>query len=273
MRMKSSFVRKTVIFAALLAGVSGCGKQAAAPERPTSDYPLPDPPVIVNCEPGIRGGRFVVGEVGDPKTFNYITANESSSIDICRFLFWGLLNLDVPSQQTTPGLAESWTNSPDGKTWTFKLRKNLRWSDGEPLTADDVVFTWNDIVYNPKIDNVTRDAFTLDGKQFVVTKIDDLTIQFVTPQVYAPFLVAAAQGVPIMPKHILAKSVANGTFTSAYGVNSRPQDIVGSGPFRLKETRRRNMPCLNAIRTFWKWTGKASGCLISTTSFSPSCRT
>jgi peptide/nickel transport system substrate-binding protein len=146
-----------------------------------------------------------------------------------------LLNLDVPSQQTTPGLAESWTNSPDGKTWTFKLRKNLRWSDGEPLTADDVVFTWNDIVYNPKIDNVTRDAFTLDGKQFVVTKIDDLTIQFVTPQVYAPFLVAAAQGVPIMPKHILAKSVANGTFTSAYGVNSRPQDIVGSGPFRLKE--------------------------------------
>ena len=48
---------------------------------------------------------------------------------------------------------------PDGKTWTFKLRKNLRWSDGEPLTADDVVFTWNDVIYNPDIDNVMRDPF------------------------------------------------------------------------------------------------------------------
>ena len=72
----------------------------------------------------------------------------------------------VPSQQVTPGLAESWTNSPDGKTWTFKLRKNLRWSDGEPLTADDVVFTWNDVIYNPDIDNVMRDLFIIDGKKF-----------------------------------------------------------------------------------------------------------
>jgi len=137
--------------------------------------------------------------------------------------------------QVKPGLADWWTNSPDGRTWTFHLRKNLRWSDGAPLTADDVVFTWNDIIYNPNINNVTRDAFILDGKEFTVTKVDDLTVQFVTPKVYAPFLVTAGQGVPIMPEHILAKSVADGTFTSAYSVNSDPSQIVGSGPFRLKE--------------------------------------
>ena len=56
----------------------------------------------------------------------------------------------MTSQQIEPGLAESWTNSPDGKTWTFKLRKNLRWSDGEPLTADDVVFTCNDVDLQPE---------------------------------------------------------------------------------------------------------------------------
>ena len=67
--------------------------------------------------------------------------------------------IDSIAASVEPGLAESWTNSPDGKTWTFKLRKNLRWSDGEPLTADDVVFTWNDVIYNPDIDNVMRDAF------------------------------------------------------------------------------------------------------------------
>jgi peptide/nickel transport system substrate-binding protein len=175
----------------------------------------------------------VVATFGDPKSFNPITANEVSSLDISRFLFASLLGYDMISQQVEPGLADWWTNSPDGKTWTFHLRKNLRWSDGEPLTADDVVFTWNDVIYNPKIDNVTRDLFVVDGKEFTVTNLDDLTIQVVTPEVYAPFLENFG-GIPIIPKHILAKSVADGTFTSAYGVNWNPQDIVGSGPFRLK---------------------------------------
>jgi peptide/nickel transport system substrate-binding protein len=150
-------------------------------------------------------------------------------------MFWNLLNFDVPSQEVKPGLAESWTNEQDGKTWTFKLRKNLRWSDGAPLTADDVVFTWNDIIYNPKINTVSRDPFIVDGKKFTVTKVDDLTIRVVTPEIYAPFLAAFGAGVPIMPKHVLEKSVADGTFASAYGINSDPSQVVGSGPFRLKE--------------------------------------
>jgi peptide/nickel transport system substrate-binding protein len=235
-RIKNSFVPATTLLAVLLIGLSGCGeKPAMTSESSSTSYPLPEPPVVVNCEPGIPGGRLVVSEIGDPKTFNYIMANESSSIDICRFMFWSLLNFDVPSQKVEPGLAESWTNSPDGKTWTFKLRKNLRWSDGAPLTADDVVFTWNDIIYNPKINTVTRDPFIINGKEFKVLKVDDLTIKVVTPEIYAPFLAAFGAGVPIMPKHVLEKFVADGTFASAYSVNTKPQDIVGSGPFRLKE--------------------------------------
>ena len=134
-----------------------------------------------------------------------------------------------------PGLADFWTNSPDGKTWTFNLRKNLRWSDGAPLTADDVVFTWNDVIYNPNIDNVTRDQFIIDGKKFKITKVDDLTIQVVTPEVYAPFLEGFWRGRAHHARNIFwNKSVTNGTFASAYGVNSKPEDIVGSGPFRIE---------------------------------------
>ena len=172
---------------------------------------------------------------GEPKTFNPITGNEQSSEEIYRHLFAALLGFDYPTEQVSPGLAESWTNSPDGKTWTFKLRKNLRWSDGEPLTADDVLFTWNDVIYNPDIDNVMRDGLHVDGKKFTVTKVDDLTIQIVTPEIYAPFLAAFGALVPIMPKHVLAKVVADRTFTSAYGMNWDPKNIVGSGPFRIKE--------------------------------------
>ena len=104
-----------------------------------------------------------------------------------------------------------------------------------PLTADDVIFTWNDIIYNPAIPSAERDAFIVDGKKFTVTKLDDLTIQVVTPETYAPFLQAFGAGVAIYPKHVLEKYVADGTFQSAYGVNWKPEDIVGSGPYRLKE--------------------------------------
>jgi peptide/nickel transport system substrate-binding protein len=228
-------VRPFAVFTAIVFCSSGCGKKAAPPEKSATSYPLPEPPLVADCEPGNLGGRFIVSEVGDPKTFNYLMANESSSLDIARFMFWGLLKFDVPTQQARPGLAESWTNSPDGKTWTFKLRKNLRWSDGEPLTADDVIFTWNDVIYNTNINTVARDPFIIDGKGFTVTKVDDLTVQVVTPQIYAPFLTAFGAGVPIMPRHALARSVADGTFASAYGINSDPAQIVGSGPYRLKE--------------------------------------
>jgi peptide/nickel transport system substrate-binding protein len=234
MRMKN-FVRTFAVFAVTIFCFSGCGEKPATLEKSAANFPLPEPPLLADCNPGIPGGRLIVSTFGEPKTFNPITANENSSQEIYRFLFASLLGFDPIKQEIEPGLAESWTNAPDGKTWTFKLRKNLRWSDGQPITADDVVFTMNDVIYNPKIDNVTRDALMVDGKQFTVTKIDDLTIQVVTPEIYAPFLEGFGAGVPIMPKHVLEKSVADGTFTSAYGADWKPADLVSSGPFIIKE--------------------------------------
>ncbi|MEI9864197.1 MAG: ABC transporter substrate-binding protein [Limisphaerales bacterium] len=166
------FVPIVLTFATAIVCFTGCGKKTeTAPEKSAASYPLPEPPLVVDCEPGIPGGRLVMGELGDPKTFNPITANEMSSRDVYRLLFETLLNFDVPSQEMKPGLAESWTNSPDGKTWTFKLRKGLCWSDGVPLTVDDVIFTWNDVIYNTNIDNVTRDSFIIDGKKWRSQKL------------------------------------------------------------------------------------------------------
>lgn len=238
MRTSIKIANAAAIFGAAILCLAGCGKKSetggVTSENAGANYPLPDPPVVVENQPGIRGGRFIITELGEPKTFNYLMANESSSIDICRFMFWNLLNFDVPTQTVKPGLADFWTNSPDGKTWTIRLRKNLHWSDGAPLTADDVVFTW-DVITNSAYPNSTIDSFTLHGKTFTVTKLDDLTVQVVTPQVYAPFLQAFGAGLPIYPKHILEKYAANGTFASAYGVNWDPKDIICSGPYVLKE--------------------------------------
>ncbi|MGA3267255.1 MAG: ABC transporter substrate-binding protein [Verrucomicrobiota bacterium] len=215
----------------------GCSKknESISTTMSAANYPLPDPPMMAPCSPGKSGGRLVMALYGDPKTFNPITANEQSSEEVYRFLFTSLLGFDWVSQEVTPGLADFWTNSPDGKTWTFRLRKNLRWSDGAPLTADDVVFTCNELIYNTNFSPVTADAVRIDGKNFSVTKVDDLTVQVVTPEVFAPLLENFGYGVNILPKHILEKTVADNSFTSAYGGNWDPKEIVGSGPFRIKD--------------------------------------
>ncbi len=233
--MKNWICAATLFASAIL--LSSCGKNSGinSNQNPAANYPLPDPPLVADCEPGIPGGKLVIASYGDPKTFNPITSNEGSSELIFRHLFAGLLGMDEAKQEISAGLADWWTNAPDGKTWTFHLRKNLFWSDGKPLTADDVVFTWNDIIYNPAIPSPTRDGFIIGGKKFEVTKIDDLTIQVVTPEIYAPFLEAFGGGVPILPKHVLEKSVKDGTFASAYGINWKPKDIVCSGPFVIQE--------------------------------------
>lgn len=231
--------------------LTGCGNESKAPEKAIK-APLPEHPLIAPCEPGIPGGKLVIATFGDPKTFNPITENESSSYDIIRFLFGSLLNFDWVKQQPTPGMAESWSVAPDKKTWTFKLRKGLRWSDGQPLTADDVVFTWNDVIYNPKINNVTRDLFVVNGKEFKVSKVDDLTIKVVTPEIYAPFLENFGSGVPILPKHALAKLVQEGQFSSTYGINTDPSQIVGSGPYILKEYKPAQYTLMARNPYFWE---------------------
>jgi peptide/nickel transport system substrate-binding protein len=196
---------------------------------------LPAKPRVTQGTPGIRGGRLVLANFVDPKSFNPITAAETSSLDLVYLVFDGLLKKDQVTQEILPGLAESWEVAADQRTWTFRLRQGVRWNDGHPFTADDVVFTFNDVIYNTNIVNVKVDSLRIDGKDFVVTKVDDHTVRVVTPEIFAPFLEFFGHDTRIVPKHKLAGAVAGRNFESAYGINTAPADLVGTGPFRLKE--------------------------------------
>jgi peptide/nickel transport system substrate-binding protein len=214
----------TLLAASLLAG---CSRSAG---------PLPNPPRVSACEPGHTGGKLSLGVAGSPKSFNPLYATDSASDCVVRLLFSSLVSLDLTTGDPTPGLAQSWSVDPDGKTWTFKLRQGLRWSDGQPLTADDVVFTWNDVMLNPAYNQISLDLFQSGGRMFTVSKVDDLTVRVVTPEVFAPFLEVFGI-VAILPKHMLAQAAQDHSFPTAYGVRSLPQSIVGSGPYRLHEYR------------------------------------
>src|SRR5580658_326934 len=105
--MKTPLFPLAAVLLAIIA-LSGCGKPTAATstenENSATNYPLPDPPVVVNCTPGIRGGKFVICEIREPKTFNFLISDELSSRYIGRLMFWSLLNFDVPTQTVKPGL-------------------------------------------------------------------------------------------------------------------------------------------------------------------------
>ena len=180
-----------------------------------------------------NGTELILSTTSDPKTFNDIVASETSSSLVTGMLFEGLTKEDPFTLKVIPNLAQSWEVSPDGLRWIFYLRRDVRWFDGIPLTADDVVFTFHDLIYNPQIPSQSRDIFTIDGKEFKVSKIDDYTVTFTLPKRFAPFLHSMSQS--ILPQHCLAQSVRQGKFAFTWGIDTAPRYIIGTGPFYLDQ--------------------------------------
>jgi peptide/nickel transport system substrate-binding protein len=194
---------------------------------------LPNPKVMVG-EIGRYGGTFLDAQVSDPRTFNPILAQETTSTGPLGSLFDGLVEDNGETTQTEPALAESWTVSKDGRTWTFVLRQGLQWSDGAPLTADDVLFTFR-VIYDKRIPNSLADVLTVAGKPIDVTKVDSRTVRFHTAEPFGPFL--RSIGIPILPRHKLLAAYEAGRFTQTWGVNTPPRELVGSGPYIMTEYR------------------------------------
>jgi peptide/nickel transport system substrate-binding protein len=240
------FARLSLLGAVL--ALAGCGKPEAV--KLNAPHPLPSSPLISKGEPGNPGGRFTISASASPKTFNPLFALDTASDGIVRLLFASLVNMDWSTQQPGPGLAESWSVAPDQKTWTFKLRQGVRWSDGEPLTVDDVVFTWNDIMNNPEYNQVSYEVFRIGGKSFKVSRADEFAVQVVTPGVFAPLLEFFGT-VPILPRHVLEPAVKAKVFSIAYGVNTKPNRIIGCGPYRLKEFRPGQFTLLERNPEYW----------------------
>lgn len=185
---------------------------------------------------GTFGGELVSSTIGEgPKTFNPFNCKDNISALMSGIMYDGLLSSDPMTGQPTPKLAKSFSISSDGTTYTIKLRHGIKWSDGKPITADDVVFTWNDIIFAGLGDTSTRDSIVIDNKLPTVRKIDNYTVEFITPKPFAPFV--RMLSTPIAPKHIFRPAVKKGNtyFDSFLSTNTKPKDFVVSGAFKLKE--------------------------------------
>ena len=185
---------------------------------------------------GVFGGTLVNSAIGEgPKTFNPFNAKDNTSATMSGVMYDGLLTSDPITGEPAPKLAKSYAISPDGKTYTLYLREGIKWSDGKPITADDVVFTWNKIIFDGYGDTSTRDSLVIDGKLPTVRKDGNYKVIFKTPEPYAPFI--RMLSTPIAPKHIFAPAVAKGKeyFDGFLSTTAKPEDFVVSGAFKLKE--------------------------------------
>lgn len=140
-----------------------------------------------------------------------------------------------------PGLAKSWEVSPDGMEYTFKLNEGVKWHDGKPFTADDVVFSMTEML--PKTHGRARVILSkyLDS----VEKIDDHTVRMKLKSSFPAFMIMFEPGfAPMMPKHIYA-----GT---DYMTNPANQKPIGTGPFMFKEWKRGEHIKLERNPNYWK---------------------
>jgi peptide/nickel transport system substrate-binding protein len=203
----------------------------------------------------VKPNQLALGELGEPATFNIVLNNVATE-------FFGYTSeslIGVNGQgEIEPALAESW--QIDGNTITFTLRPDLKWSDGKPLTVDDVDFSFNEVYLNPKIPNSSQDALRIGkAKKFpTIKKIDDRRIAVTTPEPFAPAL-RSIGGQGILPAHKLRSSTqttedypeqeetvdAKGKkqtktvikkrpkFMGMWGINTKPSDLISSGMYRL----------------------------------------
>jgi peptide/nickel transport system substrate-binding protein len=186
-----------------------------------------------------QGTTFRVGWLLEPDNLNPFIGLLGQDYEIWHLNYDYLVGFNAKDLSPRPELAKSWSVSPDGKTWTFKIRQGVKWQDGQPLTAKDVAFTFNYIVKN---DLQTLAIYT--GGITGATAIDDTTVQITTEKPKANML---AMVVPIIPEHIWSKVSAKAATTTYQ--NSPP--IIGSGPFQVVKWSKGKYIELKANPNYW----------------------
>ncbi len=168
--------------------------------------------------------------ISDPRTFNPLLVTDAVSDRILAQLFEGLVNVNPVTTLPEPDVASSWELSDGGKTITFHLRRDVKWFDGQPLTARDVLFTLS-AIYDPRVPNSLRPILTIDGQPIKASAPDDYTVVMRMPRPFAPILYSIGFG--ILPEHLLREAHDSGGFNRVWGIDTSPDKIVGMGPFRM----------------------------------------
>src|SRR3954465_5298605 len=212
-----------------LAVALAVGASAAGPEPLSKGEEV----LVTSNAVGHYSGKLTVALRTEPKTLNPVTALDGASRDVIGRMVADLVHINRETQQTEPALAKSWKVSPDGRRYTLTLRRGVRFSDGQPFDADDVLFSFK-VYLDENVHSSQRDLLVVGDKPIAVRKIDPYKVEFELAQPYA-----AGGGlfdsVAILPRHQLEKAYAVGKLQQTFALTTSPGEIAGLGPFRLKQ--------------------------------------
>ncbi|MGF1540606.1 MAG: ABC transporter substrate-binding protein [Pleurocapsa sp.] len=206
-----------------------------------------------------RPPQLVEAILSDPKTFNPVLASDATSSSVGGMIFDGLVTTNPITGEVEPALAESWEISEDKLKILFTLKKNLKWSDGHPLTADDVDFSYNQLYLNEKIPSGARDIIRVGESKALpqVRQLNNLQIEFTIPEPFAPFL-STTGGLSILPAHILREKVENNDpngkplFLSTWTVDTPPEKLIANSAYRLKSYATNQRLIFEENPYYWK---------------------
>ncbi len=201
---------------------------------------------------GKPGGSYTLMLPAAPGSFNYYGITDNNAYTVIGNVFEGLVEYNLETYKMEPNLAQSWSTSEDGKVYTFKLRQNVKWHDGQEFNADDVVFTFNNMILNPQARGNSAAGFPA-GTKF--EKIDEFTMRMTMPSPSGAILQQLRTF--IMPKHKLLKfSIEGGAapadINTAWGTNTNLNDIVGTGPFKFSTYTADQKIVLGKNTNYWK---------------------
>src|SRR5690606_27724285 len=211
----------------------------------------------LGIEPGTVGGTLTLSLGSAPPSFFYYGQIDNAAQALTAQTFDPLLEFNLATYELEPALAASWDVSPDGLVYTFHLREGVTWHDGEPFTAEDVVFTFEEIITNPetRAGDSAQFTYTVDGEARNVTfeAVDDLTAVFTLPAPSAAFLLNL-RAFYMMPKHKLEAIAAEGgdAINGAWPTTGPLSDVVGTGPFMYDNYVAGKLVSLKRNPTYWK---------------------
>ncbi|NJK35279.1 MAG: ABC transporter substrate-binding protein [Oscillatoriales cyanobacterium SM2_2_1] len=216
--------------------------------------------LLMGCQSltGGRRDRLVLSLLGDPKTFNPVLVTDAGSGAVLSPIFEGLLSVDGVTGELIPNLAEQWKISDGGKRIEFILRPGLQWSDGVPLTADDVMFSFA-VITHPRVPSSLRDVLRIgENRVFpTLTKLDQRRVVFQLPETFAPFL-RAIGGMEVLPRHILGDALKNTNskgepqFLQAWSLQEPLANIIGTGPYLMRTYRPGERVIYDRNPNYWK---------------------